>query len=90
MAHPEIAGRDLAELKTTAPLVASVADTMAALKNGRAKTYELINSGELESYLDGSSRKVLWSSIHAYIRRRLADESARRDGVVTSAKRRNR
>jgi hypothetical protein len=63
---------------------------MAALKNGRAKTYELINSGELESYLDGSSRKVLWSSIHAYIRRRLADEAARRDGVVTSAKGRNR
>jgi hypothetical protein len=78
MSRPEVAGQKLAELNTTAPLVASVNETMATLKNGRAKTYELINSGQLESYLDGGARKILWSSIHDYIRRRLADEAERR------------
>jgi hypothetical protein len=61
-----------------APLVATVNETMAALKIGRAKTYELINSGQLKSYIEGTSRKILWSSIHDYIDRRLAAEAARR------------
>jgi hypothetical protein len=46
--------------------------------DGLRPTYELINSGQLESYLDGGARKILWSSIHDYIRRRLADEAERR------------
>jgi excisionase family DNA binding protein len=45
---------------------------------GREKLYQLINGGELESYTDGSSRKILWPSIHAYVKRRLAAEAARR------------
>ena len=53
---------------------------MAALKIGRAKTYELINSGQLQSYVEGVSRKILWSSIHDYIERRLAEEAKRRAG----------
>ncbi|WP_080584310.1 DNA-binding protein [Bradyrhizobium japonicum] len=60
-------------------LVASVNETMLALKIGRAKTYELINSGELESYLEGSSRKVTWRSIDAYVKRRLEQEAERRN-----------
>ncbi len=82
MSRPEITGQTLAELSTNGPLVASVNETMTALKNGRAKTYELINSGQLESYLDGGARKILWSSIHNYIRRRLADEVDRRGRVA--------
>jgi hypothetical protein len=39
MSRLEVAGQKLAELNTTAPLVASVNETMATLKNGRAKTY---------------------------------------------------
>lgn len=62
------------------PIVASVNETMAALKIGRAKTYELINSGQLQSYVEGVSRKILWSSIHDYIERRLAEEAKRRAG----------
>ncbi|MCC8965142.1 MULTISPECIES: helix-turn-helix domain-containing protein [Bradyrhizobium] len=61
-------------------LVATVSETMAALKIGRAKTYELINSGQIQSYVEGSSRKIIWSSIHDYIERRLAEEETRRDG----------
>ncbi|WP_409188756.1 DNA-binding protein [Bradyrhizobium sp. RDM4] len=60
-------------------LVATVNETMAALKIGRAKTYELLNARELESYLEGSSRKVTWRSIEAYIERRLEEEANRRN-----------
>jgi hypothetical protein len=60
------------------PLVASANETMLALKVGRAKLYELLNAGELESYLEGHSRKILWRSIHSYIERRLAAEATRR------------
>ncbi|MCK1437069.1 DNA-binding protein [Bradyrhizobium sp. 15] len=60
-------------------VVASVKETMLALKIGRAKTYELLNSGELESYLEGSSRKVTWGSIDAYVKRRLEQEAERRN-----------
>jgi excisionase family DNA binding protein len=51
---------------------------MAALKIGRAKIYELLNAGELESYREGGSRKILWRSIEAYVDRRLQQEAARR------------
>jgi hypothetical protein len=65
-------------VRGTGPIVASVNETMAALNVGRAKLYELVNAGELESYLEGVSRKILWRSIHSYIDRRLATEAARR------------
>jgi hypothetical protein len=48
MPHPEVTGQN-----TNGPFVATVNVTMAALKIGQAKTSELINSGELESYLGG-------------------------------------
>jgi excisionase family DNA binding protein len=73
MARPEITGRDAG-----LPLVASPNQAMTALGIGRAKLYEKINAGELESYVDGGSRKILWDSIHAFIKRRLAEEAARR------------
>ncbi|MET4259799.1 hypothetical protein ABIC09_004757 [Bradyrhizobium sp. S3.12.5] len=66
-------------------LVASVKETMLALKIARAKTYELLNSGELESYLEGASRKVTWRSIDAYVKRRLEEEAERRSRRVRGA-----
>ena len=65
-------------------IVATVNETMAALKIGRAKTYELLNEGMLESYLEGSSRKVTWRSIEAYIQRRLEEEAKRRGRVAVN------
>ncbi|GAA0005558.1 helix-turn-helix domain-containing protein [Bradyrhizobium diazoefficiens] len=59
-------------------IVATVNETMAALRIGRAKIYELLNSGALESYLEGAARKITWRSIDAYVERRLAEESERR------------
>jgi predicted DNA-binding transcriptional regulator AlpA len=73
MARSEITGRGMGE-----PLVASPNQAMTALGIGRAKLYEKINGGELESYVDGGSRKILWDSIHAFIKRRLEAEAQRR------------
>src|SRR5262249_30284422 len=42
--------------------------------------YELLNAGELESFLDGRSRKITVESIRGYISRRLAPaESATKE-----------
>ena len=38
---------------------------------GKTKLFELIAAGELESYLDGSVRRITTASIHARIRRKL-------------------
>ena len=69
-------------LSDTGPIVASVNETMATLKIGRQKIYQLLNSGELQSYREGTSRKILWRSIDEYVQRRLADEAKRRGWVV--------
>ncbi|RZN03820.1 DNA-binding protein [Bradyrhizobium genosp. SA-3] len=59
-------------------LVATVQETMTVLRIGRAKLYELLNAGILESYLEGSSRKITWRSIEAYVECRLREEAVRR------------
>jgi excisionase family DNA binding protein len=64
------------------PIVASVNETMATLKIGREKIYQLLNSGELKSYREGGSRKILWRSIEDYVERRLAEEAKRRGSAA--------
>ena len=61
-----------------APLVASPNQAMRAIQVSRKKLYELINTGELESYTGGKSRRITVKSINEYIERRLATEAARR------------
>ena len=46
---------------------------------GNTHLYELIEAGELESYLDGRSRKIIVGSIYRYIQRRL-QEAKRKKG----------
>jgi hypothetical protein len=65
-----------------APLVASPKQTMKAIQVSRKKLYELINTGELESYTEGKSRRILVKSINDYIERRLAAETLRRGRAV--------
>jgi hypothetical protein len=48
----------------------SVRLTENAIDKKTSSVYALIKSGELESYVDGRSRKVLVASIRAYIERR--------------------
>jgi hypothetical protein len=52
-------------------LVTSPRRAAALLDCGVTRVYELINSGELESYLDGASRKITIRSIRARIERLL-------------------
>ena len=66
------------EVGPNGSLVASPNQAMTALGIGRAKLYEKINAGELKSYVDGGSRKILWDSIHAFIKRRLEAEATLR------------
>jgi hypothetical protein len=42
---------------------------------GNTRLYELLAAGELESFLDGRSRKITVASIHRLIARRLATEA---------------
>jgi excisionase family DNA binding protein len=50
-----------------APLVASPKQAMKAIQVSRKKLYELINTGELESYTEGKSRRITVKSINDYI-----------------------
>jgi hypothetical protein len=54
---------------------------------GTERLWELINSGELESYLDGRARRITVASIKAHIARKLAAQSPqpRRRGGITSS-----
>ncbi len=61
-----------------APLVASPNQAMKAIQVSRKKLYELINTGELESYTEGKLRRITVKSINDYIERRLATEAVRR------------
>ena len=60
------------------PLVASPKQAMRVIQVSRKKLYELINTGELESYTEGRSRRITVKSIKDYIERRLAAEAVRR------------
>ncbi|QDM25229.1 helix-turn-helix domain-containing protein [Tardiphaga sp. vice352] len=46
------------------------------LSCGTTRLYDLLNSGELQSYRDGKSRKVLIASLQSYVRRRLDAEKS--------------
>jgi hypothetical protein len=49
--------------------------TCTALSIGITKLYELLGSGELASYHESKARRILVSSIRAYLARRLAEEA---------------
>jgi excisionase family DNA binding protein len=55
-------------------LVVKPREACRMLSCGNTRLYELLNASELESYRDGGSRKITVASIHAYVRRRLAEE----------------
>jgi len=53
------------------PLVVKPRDARRMLACGTTRLYELIATGELESFLDGRSRKITVESIRCYITQRL-------------------
>jgi hypothetical protein len=58
-------------------LVVSPRRALHMLDRGRTRLYELIGKGELDSYLDGRSRKITVESIHRHIKRRLTETRSR-------------
>jgi hypothetical protein len=56
------------------PLVVKPKVAWAMLQCSNTRGYELLAAGELESFLDGRSRKITVDSIRAYIARRLEYE----------------
>ena len=48
---------------------------------GPTKLWELINAGEVESYLDGPRRKIIIASIRQYVERRRGKPAPERKGV---------
>jgi hypothetical protein len=59
------------------PLVVRPKGARRMLNCGQTRLYELIAAGELDSFLDGRSRKITVESIYRYVRRRLEDQSGR-------------
>jgi hypothetical protein len=59
-------------------LVVSPNTAMRWLDCSRESLYRLINSGELESYSEGRSRKIIAASVRSHIARRLAAARAKR------------
>ena len=57
-----------------APLVVRPKEAWQMLDVGNDTGYRLIATGELESYLEGTARKITVRSIEAYIARRIAAE----------------
>lgn len=55
------------------PLVVRPRAAREMLSCANERLYQLLNSGELESFRDGRARLITVASIHAYIRRRLAE-----------------
>jgi hypothetical protein len=68
--HPGVTGR--ATKKQLEPLAVSPRQTSILIDCGLTRVYDLINRGELESYLDGRSRKVTMRSIRDHQERLLA------------------
>jgi excisionase family DNA binding protein len=57
-------------------LVVSPSRAAQILDCGEARLYQLLKDGSLRSYKDGKSRKILVASIHAFVKKKLAEASA--------------
>jgi hypothetical protein len=69
------------------PLVVRPKVARRMLSCGQTRLYELIDAGELDSFLDGRSRKITVESIYRYIQRRLEEARCRagKHGTVEAA-----
>jgi hypothetical protein len=69
-------GANLTGTDSDGPLVVSPSKAMRMLDCGRTYLYELLSAGELESFLDGKSRKITVASIRARVERKLKEAQA--------------
>jgi aspartate-semialdehyde dehydrogenase len=59
------------------PLAVSPKKAGALIDVGTTRLYHLIGTGEVESFRDGKSRKIIFASLKAYIARQIAAEAAK-------------
>jgi excisionase family DNA binding protein len=59
------------------PLVVSPKGACELIDCSITHLYELLNTGEISSYRDGKSRKIIVASIREFIDRRLREESCK-------------
>jgi excisionase family DNA binding protein len=62
------------ESHNVAPLVVSPKAACLLIDCSNTRLYELLNSGEISSYRDGKSRKIIVASLKDLIERRLREE----------------
>jgi hypothetical protein len=55
------------------PLATSVKAGCRIINCGTTKMFELIKTGEIESYKDGKTRQLVVASLHDYVARRRAE-----------------
>jgi len=60
-----------------APLVTSPKVARVLIDCSMTRLYELLNSGEITSYRDGKSRKIIVASLNDLIERRLREEGSK-------------
>lgn len=65
------------EFEGTEPLAVSVKTACTILGIGVTRLYELNNAGEIQSYRDGKSRRIVVASLKAYVERQIASEAAK-------------
>jgi hypothetical protein len=58
------------------PRIGSPKECQRRARVSKDRAYELMRSGEWESYLDGRSRKILIASVDAWIDRQIAEAKA--------------
>ena len=65
---------------TIEPLVVGTTEAQRMGGWGKTKLFELLEAGELQSYLDGRVRRITTASIHERIRKKLEESgSTKRD-----------
>ena len=62
-------------------IVCSPEAGMRAINKRRTSFYQLVSSGEIESYLDGTRRQIVVASLLAYVTRRLEAARAERQAA---------
>ena len=73
------------------PLIVKPKVAWKMLNCSNTRGYELLAAGELDSFLDGRSRKITVDSIRRYVSRRLpSNDGANRDSTKTPAPRRRK
>jgi len=76
---PQPASTSIPELETDFPDLQSltVAETRGILRIGNTRVYELVGTGELESYKEGRARRITLRSVRQHRARLLAEAAER-------------